>query len=48
MLDERRSRAQLSEDLRVAITSQTRQVFFGMIGVVAAFGGLIIAAARIR
>ena len=39
-------RADSSENLRLAITAQTRQVFFGLIGVIVSFGGFAMAASR--
>ena len=41
-------RADLRDDFHRTVTAQTRQVFFGLIGVVATFGGLVIAAAHIH
>ena len=38
---------EMRADLHSTITAQTRQVFFGLIGVVAAFGGLILTASRL-
>ena len=41
-------RGEMRTGMAGTVTAQTRQVFFGLIGVVATFGGLIIAAAHIH